>query len=40
MIGTIIVMMLGFWVLSLIGGILLGKLLWTPPVKEYYGDTN
>ena len=31
MLGTVIVMILGFWVLSLIGGVILGKLFWTPP---------
>jgi len=33
MLGTIITMFLGFWILSLIGGMLIGKLLWTPPAK-------
>ena len=33
MLGTLIVMFMVFWIFSLIGGILLAKLLWTPPVK-------
>ena len=31
MFGTIVVLILGCWVLGLIGGVLLGKMLWTPP---------
>jgi hypothetical protein len=31
--GSIIVMLMFLWVFGLVGGILLGKLLWTPPVK-------
>ena len=34
MLGSIIVMMLGLWVFGLVGGVLLGKLFWTPPVSE------
>lgn len=33
MIGTLIVMFMFFWIISLIGGMLIGKLLWTPPAK-------
>ena len=33
MLGTIIIMIMFFWIISLVGGMLLGKLLWTPPVK-------
>ena len=33
MVGTIIVMILGLWVFSLAGGIILSKLFWTPPAK-------
>jgi hypothetical protein len=33
MLGTIILMFIFFWIISLLGGILLGKLFWTPPVK-------
>ena len=33
MLGTLIVMFMFMWVISLIGGILLGKLFWTPPAK-------
>ncbi len=33
MIGSIILMFMGFWIFSLIGGMLLAKLLWTPPVN-------
>jgi hypothetical protein len=34
MIGSIILMLLCFWIVGLVGGILIGKLLWTPPVKS------
>ena len=34
MIGSIILMLLCFWIFGLVGGILIGKLLWTPPVKS------
>ena len=33
MLGSLVIMFMFFWIFSLIGGILLGKLLWTPPVK-------
>ena len=33
MIGNIIVLIMLFWIVGLIGGILIGKMLWTPPVK-------
>ncbi len=33
MLGSIILMFMCMWILSLIGGMLLGKLLWTPPVN-------
>jgi len=32
-IGNLILMVIVFWVFSMIGGIILGKLLWRPPVK-------
>ncbi len=31
MIGSIIVMLMAFWIVGLVGGILIAKLLWTPP---------
>ncbi len=31
MVGSVIVMILGFWVFGLVGGMLIAKLLWTPP---------
>ena len=31
MIGSIIVMFMFMWIFSLVGGVLLGKLMWTPP---------
>ena len=34
MIGSIIVMLIGFWFVGLVGGILIGKMLWTPPVSK------
>ena len=34
MIGTIILMLLCFWIVGLVGGVLIGKMLWTPPVKS------
>ena len=34
MIGSLIVMFLFFLVFGLAGGVLIGKALWTPPVKE------
>lgn len=34
MVGSIIVMLIGFWVLSLVGGMILGKMLWRPPVER------
>ena len=33
MIGTLITMVIGFMFFGLIGGVLIGKLLWTPPAK-------
>jgi len=33
MIGSIIVFLMLFWIVGLVGGILIGKMLWTPPVK-------
>jgi hypothetical protein len=34
MLGSVIVMLIGFWVLSLVGGMLIGKMLWTPPIEK------
>ena len=34
MIGYIIVLIMFMWILTLLGGILLGKLFWTPPIKS------
>ncbi len=31
MIGSIIVMFMFMWIFALAGGVLLGKLMWTPP---------
>tara|TARA_B100000131_G_scaffold284599_1_gene293323 strand:+ start:125 stop:229 length:105 start_codon:yes stop_codon:yes gene_type:complete len=31
MLGSIILMLMGFWIVGLVGGILIGKMLWTPP---------
>ena len=31
MIGSIIVYMMLFWIFGLVGGVVIGKLLWTPP---------
>ena len=33
MIGSIIVFLMLFWIIGMVGGILIGKVLWTPPVK-------
>jgi len=33
MLGTLIFMFICLWVFSLVGGMLLAKLLWTPPGK-------
>ena len=33
MMGGIILLFMGLWIVSLGGGILLAKLTWTPPVK-------
>jgi len=34
MIGSIIVFLMLFWIVGLVGGILIGKMLWTPPVSK------
>ena len=31
MIGSIIVMLMFLWVFGMVGGVIIGKLLWTPP---------
>ena len=34
MIGSVIVMLMFFWIVGLVGGMLIGKMLWTPPGQQ------